>query len=209
MGFQVKGVCSASQQLFEQGINPVMTTSMNIGVTPETALTSPPVAKSAPLIGAETNFVPDIKEVMDDYLKHSFDFICIPLVHPRYKRNLLTKKDRDEPFTRSDMLLTNRQWSSFVVGKTSPWLRFDSPSAKVRENSVLVFEQELDWAQHLGVQATIVPTPSKDCFNLARCISAKISTLRHMEMYVRIPLISKKQQVKAVLKMDEDDVLED
>lgn len=39
----------------------------------------------------------------------SFDFISVPLSHPRYKREFFSgpSKERDSPFTRSDLVLSS------------------------------------------------------------------------------------------------------
>lgn len=41
-----------------------------------------------------------------------FDFLAIPLVHPRFRRQRLVPSAAAPPFTRSDLLLTSSQWSS-------------------------------------------------------------------------------------------------
>ena len=86
-----------------------------------------------------------------------FDFISVPLMHPRFRRDDSGVSDaRTGPGTRthsvlhaggpitytrgagSDLLLDSRHWTTAVVGKMSPWLRLDSPCASVRNSSVKV-----------------------------------------------------------------------
>lgn len=47
-------------------------------------------------------------------LQCGFDFIAVPLVHPRFRRPRLEPGGAAPPFTRSDLLLTSSQWSSQV-----------------------------------------------------------------------------------------------
>ena len=47
-------------------------------------------------------------------LQCGFDFVAVPLVHPRYRRPRLEPGGAAPPFTRSDLLLTSSQWSSQV-----------------------------------------------------------------------------------------------
>ena len=54
-----------------------------------------------------------------------FDFLCVPLVHPRHRRDSAAtgvSKARAGAFTRSDLLLPSSSWTRSVVGKLSPWL---------------------------------------------------------------------------------------
>ena len=65
-----------------------------------------------------------------------FDFISIPIVHPRYKREYLQDlPKRPGPLTRSDKVLSGSDWCSLVVAKLSPWIDLDSRDETVRRNS--------------------------------------------------------------------------
>lgn len=47
-------------------------------------------------------------------------------VHPRFKRDALgVSCKREDPLTRSDLLLDSRQWSSLIVGKISEVGRYE------------------------------------------------------------------------------------
>ena len=67
----------------------------------------------------------------------SFTFIVAPLVHPRYYRNDAAgvTKQRDDPLTRSDMLLSTNDWGTVVVGKLSPWICLHSAFDSARKNA--------------------------------------------------------------------------
>uniref|UniRef100_A0A8V5GF11 Protein arginine N-methyltransferase 5 n=1 Tax=Melopsittacus undulatus TaxID=13146 RepID=A0A8V5GF11_MELUD len=66
-----------------------------------------------------------------------FDFLCLPLFHPRHRREFQREpaRSRAGPHTRSDLLLSGRDWNTLIVGKLSPWIRPDSPLEHVRRNS--------------------------------------------------------------------------
>lgn len=90
-------------------------------------------------IGLECHYIPNLLKMLEDSRKNSFDFIVIPLIHPRNERDLLNiysgKKSKEEPFTRSDTILNSSQWTSMIVGKISPWIEVDSTIDDIRKNS--------------------------------------------------------------------------
>jgi protein arginine N-methyltransferase 5 len=95
-------------------------------------------------LGVDTNCVPDIEETLQFSRSSGYDFISVPLVHPRYRRpfDALVIK-RDEPLTRSDTLLGSNDWTTSVIGKISPWLDCDSESAAIRTRSEKVCPSSL------------------------------------------------------------------
>ncbi|EMP30591.1 Protein arginine N-methyltransferase 5 [Chelonia mydas] len=66
-----------------------------------------------------------------------FDFLCMPVFHPRYRREFSHQpaSGRPGPHTRSDLLLSGRDWNTLIVGKLSPWIRPDAKVEAVRRNS--------------------------------------------------------------------------
>jgi protein arginine N-methyltransferase 5 len=92
-------------------------------------------------------------------------------VHPRFKRDLVSRPERDLPLTRSDLLLDSGRWSSQVIGRLSPWLNLDAAHEGTRKNSELAFKQELAWATHLQVQAVFLPHLPYACLNYARVVN--------------------------------------
>ncbi|KAH3763290.1 protein arginine N-methyltransferase 1.5 [Pelomyxa schiedti] len=139
-------------------------------------------------VGVDTNFAPNLVQTLTDYRTGGFDFCCLPLCHPRNRRQLVpypkansstTPGDEgasspatapqsagpqnlteDEAWTRSDMLLDSSQWTTVVVGKMSSWLDFESEDYFIRLNSEKVFWQEAQWAIHLTLPALLLPTPT-------------------------------------------------
>eukprot|EP01089_Gocevia_fonbrunei_P005626 TRINITY_DN1610_c0_g1_i1.p1 TRINITY_DN1610_c0_g1~~TRINITY_DN1610_c0_g1_i1.p1 ORF type:complete len:656 (-),score=154.69 TRINITY_DN1610_c0_g1_i1:61-1932(-) len=122
--------------------------------------------------------------------KHAgYDFLVAPLAHPRYKRSFTKDIVRDEPWTRSDLLLSSYQWGG-VVGKISPWIDLDSNDETIRTNSVKIFKQEVAWASHLSLPAVLLPTPSFNSPTFAQTVNQSLGGLSYMQLLVKIPLIS-------------------
>ena len=97
--------------------------------------------------------MPRPAEVSARHVDGGFDFLVAPLAHPRHRRPAPSARDpsapQPAPFARSDLLLNSTQWSSQVVGKTSPWIDADSASAPSRRDGEAALRQELMWAAHL------------------------------------------------------------
>eukprot|EP01114_Cavostelium_apophysatum_P020862 TRINITY_DN7112_c0_g1_i1.p1 TRINITY_DN7112_c0_g1~~TRINITY_DN7112_c0_g1_i1.p1 ORF type:complete len:622 (+),score=146.02 TRINITY_DN7112_c0_g1_i1:52-1917(+) len=141
-------------------------------------------------IGLELSTAPDLVQSLDEARAHTFEFIVVPLVHPRYERDLVTNPNATkEPFTRSDFLLNSSQWSSVVVGKISTWLQLDSPIEKTRKNARKVLQQELSWASHLSLPAVLLPPPTFNSANYAQIVNQTLQSLLYMQIWVRIPLV--------------------
>eukprot|EP00741_Cyanophora_paradoxa_P021378 tig00021350_g20637.t1 len=157
-----------------------------------------PVSNESINCGLDINAVPDICAALSSAREQNFDFVSLPLVHPRYYRDLADSTHRrPEPFTRSDLLLNSSQWSHYVVGKVSACLQFDSPVAATRRNAELALRQELAWATHLSLPAVLLPTPSFHSTNFAKTTNQALLGLSHMQVWVRIPLVSPTRMVNA------------
>ncbi len=65
-----------------------------------------------------------------------FDFVTVPLFHPRYKREyFLPGYTRPGPATRSDKVINSSDWSTLAVTKLSPWIQLDSKDETQRRLS--------------------------------------------------------------------------
>ena len=141
-------------------------------------------------IGRDFQFCHDVESCMTTALKERFDFIVVPLVHPRFRRDARgVSATRPRPFTRSDRVFPSSKWSQFVVGRTSKWFDFQSAQATVRRDSETALLQEVMWATHLAVPAIILPTPqSFRCSNYARTINRCLQQSSTLQFWVEIPL---------------------
>ncbi|KAF9661928.1 hypothetical protein SADUNF_Sadunf18G0000100 [Salix dunnii] len=140
--------------------------------------------------GVEAEFNDDMPQLLNFNLSTgSFDFVVAPLMNPTYRPSLL-EKDGVLPFAASDLVLSPSQWSSHVVGKLSSWIDLDSEDEALRMDSETTLKQEIAWANHLSVQACILPPPKgASCANYARCVNQILQGLNNMQLWLRIPLV--------------------
>ena len=63
--------------------------------------------------------MPNLNKSLDHAFQSGFDFVSVPIMHPRLEREFIEgpAKDRDGAVTRSDLLLPSNDWSSLVVAK--------------------------------------------------------------------------------------------
>ncbi|XP_046557096.1 protein arginine N-methyltransferase 5-like [Haliotis rubra] len=143
--------------------------------------------------GRDFHCVPDINTALDTACKSGFDFLCLPLVNPRYRREFINgpAKKRPGALTRSDMVVSSQDWSSLIVGKVSPWLQNDSKIDTVRKNSDAALRQELKYAAHLGMPAIMVPLKSRNILNLARCLNEHmLCSYFQQQFWMQVPLVA-------------------
>ena len=162
--------------------------------------------------GLEVDVCGDLQRCLADTLAGGLDFLVAPLAHPRHRRpSAAAAASRDPsapapaPFARSDLLLNSAQWSSQVVGKTSPWIDADSPSAPYRADSEAALRQELGWAAHLSLHAVLLPPPRLGAANYARIVCQFLGALSHTALWVRVPLVDPAVEAAEAATMDSDD----
>nr|CAD7409519.1 unnamed protein product [Timema poppensis] len=120
--------------------------------------------------------VADIRKCLQYASDTGFDFVCLPIVHPRYKREFLSGKAKDRPgaFTRSELILLSTDWSTMIVGKLSPYINLDSSDEITCRLSQETLAQELMYANHLGLPAVMFTLRRDNQINLARLINNKM-----------------------------------
>ena len=143
----------------------------------------------APSFGYEDTSVVNIKESLREAERLKFDFLAVPLFHPRLRRDRLgVSGARSGPLTRSDRELESVEWISNVVGTVSPWVDCDNPDARVRAASVAVLREEVAYGTHLGLQALVLPPPSVCAPNYAAVIKQLCDGSAYQQLWVRVPL---------------------
>lgn len=138
-------------------------------------------------VGQDLIAVANIQRSLATSLEN-FDFIVVPLVHPRFRREIDCGVQRDTPFTRSDMLFDSHTWNQRIIAKMSPWLDFDSPEATIRSTAEAVFNQEVGWASHLGCHALMLQSPRFDCANYARCIYQSLTKSTFLPFWIVVQM---------------------
>ncbi|KAL6261469.1 hypothetical protein P5V15_006559 [Pogonomyrmex californicus] len=122
-----------------------------------------------------------------------YDFICVPLVHPLFKREFISgcAKNRPGPFTRPDIILCSSDWNNLIIGKFSPLINVDSPNSIIRKNSEETLNQELSLASHFGLSGITFKLKygiNKNV-NLARIISDKIANNNcSYQVWIQVPM---------------------
>ncbi|XP_069112607.1 protein arginine N-methyltransferase 5-like [Argopecten irradians] len=157
--------------------------------------------------GRDYHCCPDINTTLDNVCKSGFDFVCLPIVNPRYKREFIygPAKDRPGAMTRSDLVLTGQDWNTLIVGKVSPWIQLDSKVDTIRKNSEVAFKQELAYASHLGLPAILITLRNKNVSNVARCLNQQlISSYFQQQYWIQVPLMSAKDQVDCLIEGEEE-----
>ena len=61
----------------------------------------------------------------------------------------MNAKEREDPLTRSDLILKSNEWSDFVVGGISKWINLDAKDSGLRHDSVLAFKEEIAYSLFL------------------------------------------------------------
>lgn len=110
-----------------------------------------------------------IKADLENSLSKKFDFIRVPLIHPRY--SLHNQVARNEPMTRSDSCLASAQWNNCVQGKVSEDLNPDHLTPEVRKKWEVQMNSEIRWGIHLGVHSIVLKCPSGPCSNFSRILN--------------------------------------
>uniref|UniRef100_A0A665X1S5 Protein arginine N-methyltransferase 5 n=1 Tax=Echeneis naucrates TaxID=173247 RepID=A0A665X1S5_ECHNA len=120
--------------------------------------------------GRDLNCVPEVADTLAAVAKLGFDFLCMPLFHPRFRREfeLEPAKSRAGAQTRSDLLLCGRDWNTLIVGKLSPWIDADSEIETERRSSEAALSQELNFSAYLGLPVFMIPLRGPHNANLAR-----------------------------------------
>ncbi|XP_072357647.1 protein arginine N-methyltransferase 5 [Scyliorhinus torazame] len=129
----------------------------------------------------------------------------MPIFNPRFKREFgeSPAKDRPGALTRSDLLLSGRDWNTLIVGKLSPWIQADSEDEQVRTNSEEALMQELNFAAYLGVPAFLIPLRQSNNSNLARLLLNHLLTGHHSTVFwIRVPLISSEDMRDDIVEND-------
>ncbi|MGH0132275.1 UNVERIFIED_CONTAM: hypothetical protein FKN15_033916 [Acipenser sinensis] len=134
--------------------------------------------------GRDLSSVPEVGDTLGAIARLGFDFLCMPIFHPRFGREFCDEPAQSRPgaHTRSDLLLSGRDWNTLIVGKLSHWIQADSEVKTIRKNSEAALVQELNFAAYLGLPAFMIPLRQENNANLARILLNHIHTGHHSSM---------------------------
>nr|CAG4640678.1 EOG090X028A [Eulimnadia texana] len=145
--------------------------------------------------GLDLNVISDVPTTLHNASEARYDFVSMPIAHPRYNREFLAgkAKDRFQPFTRADLILNSSDWGSLIVGKVSSYIDVDHEDATVRKQHEKALEQELQFASHLGLPAVMLNL-RRNCVNLARTLYSKVmyspTNQVRFTVWLRVPMQS-------------------
>lgn len=147
--------------------------------------------------GLDFPSVGDIAKCVKIAFDNRYEFICVPLVHPRLKNEFIDNNIiRDGPFTRPDVVFQSKEWKTLVVGTISKHINVDSSIATYRKQSEYHLQQELDFASHLDLPAVIITVRSLNCSNLARILYSRIIENAQCQAWIHIPIQNPNYDVK-------------
>ncbi|XP_042862384.1 protein arginine N-methyltransferase 5-like isoform X2 [Penaeus japonicus] len=142
--------------------------------------------------GLECSNIYELNDSLQESSKAGYDFLSIPLAHPRFTREHVDgkAKNRAGAFTRSDLLLSSSEWNSLIVGRLSPCpiLNLESSNNSLRQNSENTVTQELTFAAHLGLPAIMFTLTTDRCCNIARLVHNRVVQGVCYQVWVRVPM---------------------
>ncbi|CAK9828995.1 Protein arginine N-methyltransferase 5 [Anthophora retusa] len=155
---------------------------------------------------------PDLSNCLFTAKSSKYEFVCVPLVHPLFKREFVCgdAKKRSGPFTRPDIVLCSSDWNTLIIGKLSPYIKVDSPNPILRKNSEEALNQELALASHLGLVGVTFKLSKgiKENINLAKIICDKVTSTCSLQAWVQVPMENPVKQAYSY-REEECDSIED
>lgn len=150
--------------------------------------------------------VGDIHESLQSASSSGYDFICVPLAHPRFEREPAGPgaPARVGAFTRSDLLFPGGDWSSLVVGKVSPWIDVDSKCETRSRNAVCSLQQEMSFATHLSLPAVMMKLRSYRNARLAQLVNDALISSHILQIWLSVPLKNPVEECESMLFKEGD-----
>ncbi|KAG7189508.1 hypothetical protein KM043_017199 [Ampulex compressa] len=162
--------------------------------------------------GLDFGAAPDLSNCLFTANSSKYEFICVPLVHPLFKREFISgaAKHRLGPFTRPDLVLCSSDWNTLIIGKLSPYINVDSICPILRKNSEEALKQELALAAHLGLSGITFKLTGRieQNINLARMIYNKLTTACSFQVWLQVPMENPLKQAYFYRDEEIDDTLE-
>lgn len=124
----------------------------------------------SPLICLYLDNVPDIQKAINVGKKAFYDRIVSRISSPQAgQRGNDKSKNKNDAFTRSDLLLSGEQWRRDTILKVNETGDCESQSKTVQKQSIRNLKEEIDFAKHLdSIACVIVTLNNNDSFNMAR-----------------------------------------
>lgn len=153
--------------------------------------------------GLDLGTVPDLPSAISDATDAGYQFVFVPIVHPRWRRELISgaAAKRNSAFTRSDMILSSQDWSTLVVGRLSvTHMDLDCKNEARRRHCEQMFVEELSYASHLTLPAIVIPLKNSNPVNLARHLRSRLSAGCSYQIWMEVDLTPRSWQQRNYVK---------
>ncbi|KAF5270034.1 hypothetical protein FQR65_LT05833 [Abscondita terminalis] len=137
--------------------------------------------------GLEVDCPGDIQQCLQQASIDGFHFVVTHTVHPRFARNLSNRK-APHLISRTDRLLSSTDWNRLIVGKITSEVDVDSEVSHVANKSKAVLNQELGFAAHLGLPATMIKLNRRKNPNLASVLYNKMCC-GASQIWINLPMV--------------------
>uniref|UniRef100_A0A1B0DLD7 Protein arginine N-methyltransferase 5 n=1 Tax=Phlebotomus papatasi TaxID=29031 RepID=A0A1B0DLD7_PHLPP len=143
------------------------------------------------MVNLYINACVDVKQAISCANNNQYDSITTPLVFPGFDREFwnepLAKKH--QIFSRADIVMTSRQWLTFVIAAVSDDIDCDSDNHNIREASERKLCQEMEFAEHVVQQGLIyVKLNGGNNINMCRIINTYTKCIIIVEVPMMDPI---------------------
>ncbi|KAJ8736847.1 hypothetical protein PYW07_000118 [Mythimna separata] len=135
--------------------------------------------------GLDYKSTPNLPACLTEALRCGYSFIITPIVHPRFRRPC---SGFVGGFTRPEMILAPKDWTTAIVGRLSPYLNVDSRSSGVRERHEACLIEELSYCYGLILPAIMLSVHGRESYNLARILNSFFETSPSCIIWAHVPM---------------------
>jgi hypothetical protein len=159
-------------------------------------------------IGKEYKHAPDMSQIIKES-SSIYDFVIVPLVHPRLYRTEQSVKFCPLPLTRSEIIAEKGKSSEFksnsdcrlydviannIFSRIKPSIDLESPVQHIRDRAEYCFIEELELAEYLKIDTVVIDLPLHPIIgetkidNMARILNQYLPC-NMIKIMIRVPLI--------------------
>lgn len=148
-------------------------------------------------IGSDFKCVPNLQQLIKESAA-LYDYIIVPLVHPRLFRSENSSKVPPWQLIKSETLESTGAHQTLarnIHAKISPSIDLESPVQHIRDRAEFCFIEELEMAEYLKIEAVIIEIPVFSAFfsepkidNLWRILNQYLPVYS-LKVYIKVPLV--------------------
>eukprot|EP01134_Creolimax_fragrantissima_P003505 CFRG3505T1 len=144
--------------------------------------------------------------------EQGLNFVLCSLTNARWRQDVAEAiGNATEPpaLALNHVRVTEADVKTNVVGLVSPWINLHSHTQAVRESFELTMKRELMWAEHLGLPAVLLPSPTptmdmSEQVNYARFINCHLAGQTSAQYWLRVPIRSEDVHASKDTQIDID-----